>query len=350
MPVLICSSRLMRVAVVLILGFLSGVAVQPRALFAQDGGQLLSVTPLMTVDASALRDGRLCAGNTAILPVTVEFQVSAGEGELGELSVQSVAFEVSAEDSSIARATAVANPGGLEVSLIPSRIDVAGLAPGSTTIKVDAMITTETRLSLDEEVALPIPRTSHVKASVPVQVVPCHYRVDILSVWNTNLFGAQTLYLYTLSNELLESTTGISFENRTSDALKVRWTTAINRIRGCLVSSPRFDDYVPVIRGDMGTRTISLSIKFHEIAPGLPFARELCPVPAGITPGDCPAYPDGVCFVSPHPSIYRWTPEMPAEGLIFAINGESLTESQTLRHPEGTAQGTMFITLTPVLP
>lgn len=335
-----------------------GLMSQALVVQAQDGGagsgQLLRVSYALEIDTAGLSSDRLCLGRTVNLPIKVlAFVEVQGRATASSIEVRRASFTTTVQNPSVISAQGIMSGlGASQDAPFSAHLELRGEGVGRTRIDVSGLIESSTYLSLDEETGLPIVTMGQTPtASVEVQIVPCQYRVDIGSVWVTSLWGANAWVSSDMINIRLSSTTGTTFDTSEMPASLpgMKWRTLMNRIRGCLVSDQHWDFFVPPIRGEVLGDTISLSIGYSRVAPPLSYYRTLCPIPAGITPGYCPDYPDRTCFVARRPGGDWFEPKQPADPLIFRLEGETIRVPQTLIHAHGTATGSITITLTPIL-
>ncbi|MCC7206584.1 MAG: hypothetical protein IT323_04720 [Anaerolineae bacterium] len=342
----------------LLLALALGFFPQTTVGHAQDGGagsgQLLSVSYALEIDTAGLSNNRLCLGRTVNLPIKVlAFVEVQGGATASPIEVRRASFTTTVQNPSVISAQGIMSGlGAAQDAPFSAHLELRGEGVGRTRIDVSGLIESSTHLSLDEEAGLPIVTMGQTPtASVEVQIVPCQYRVDIGSVWVTSLWGANAWVSSDMINLRLTSTTGTTFDTSAMPANLpgMKWRTLMNRIRGCLVSDQHWDFFVPPIRGEVLDDTISLSIGYSRVAPPLSYYRTLCPIPAGITPGYCPDYPDRTCFVARRPGGDWFEPKSPTDPLIFRLEGETIRVPQTLIHAHGTATGSITITLTPIL-
>ena len=346
------------VLLILVLGI--GITPSTVAVQAQDGGspsgQQVSAEFSLQVDPRGLVQNRLCKGRTVSLPVTVSLQsYQAVGGDVGNVTVRGLEISATGYDSSIVR-VAPASSWSPDASrpLFGSRVDLTGEEVGRTTVSLTVTIQSDIVLRLDDETALPIPHTARTQtAEVPVQVVPCEFRVDIGSIWVTSMHGASTVLIANAHNLRLTSVTGVTFafEPPLLGTPFLEWTWANNRIRGCLASSGTFSTQAPAIRAEIRDDQLAVTINYARAVPGdgnSQYYRNLCLPHFSGEP--CSEHPDGICFVMPVSRPFDWFEPQRLEppDLLFPLNGATLSPTHRINHSWGSANGRIHITVVPV--
>jgi hypothetical protein len=326
-----------------------GVGVRLAVVEAQSGVSAQFV--LRATDDPKLQ--KLCIGESFPLPVNVFLQVimSVGAGEIGTYTVRSAQFTIAVANPSVVSAVQGAASVG---PVSTTHLQLTGQEAGSTTISITATVNTSVAVSLDEEVALPMPVTSQVgPISVSVRVIPCEYQVNINSIWPTTIFGADTILIAVAHDLRLRGLPGelLQFDPEPMRPPFLNWTWAMNRIRGCYAGSGSFDHIAPRMRGRIQEDKLALSLYFFPVVPPLnEYWYELCrPYQAG---QPCSDRPDGICPSFPPPRVPgEWEPGgLPTESepLLFPLDGGTMVISHPLMGRGGSATGTTIITVAPV--
>jgi hypothetical protein len=346
---------------ILILALGPGFTTSPIAVQAQDGGspsgQRVSADFSLQVDPRGLIQNRLCKGRTVSVPVTVSLQsYQAAGGEVGNVTVRGLEISATGYDSSIV-SVAPSRSWSPDTSRpqFQSRVDLTGEEVGRTTVSITVTVQSDIGLWLDDEVALPIPHTARTQtAEVPVQVVPCEFRVDIGSIWVTSMHGAgNTLLIANAHNIRLTSVTGVTFafDPPPVGTPFLEWTWANNRIRGCWASSGTFFTQAPAIRAEIRDDQLAVTINYARAVPGdgnSQYYRNLCLPHFSGEP--CSEHPDGICFVMPVNRPFDWFEPQRLEppDLLFPLNGATLSPTHRINHSWGSANGRIHITVVPV--
>lgn len=332
------------------------IGVTPIGVLARDGAaqgtQTVTAHHVLQVNAADPALNRICVGETIPLPVTVAMDSLQwyGDGDAGSVSIESGDITPTVGNASIVRADPVSAPAGTPP--VQTTINLVGLAPGTTTVTLNASLRGSVPIFLDEEVGLPISFTDTPRAvTVNVRVMYCEYEININTIWETSMHGAFTILIANARNLRLRAsdTQANAFEFRSAPmtAPYLKWTFANNRIIGCRVSSGRFDSQAPNVTAVVGESNITVTITYPRAVGGDPMGPyywNLC-LPHH-TAEPCSARPDGHCFTIPpqRPSDY-WEPHQ--LDLTFDLEGGTLTPTHGLTHSWGDANGWGIVTLTP---
>jgi hypothetical protein len=337
-----------------------GVGFTSEAIQAQDGetGSERPITAnfVLQVNAAEPKLRSLCIGESFQLPIKVLLQTirSTVPGQIGSYTVRNAPLTATVANPSVVSAEQGNSSGPSSDAPFTTHLKLTGQEAGSTTITIKTTVESNIIVSLDEEVALPMPMTSHVgPISISVRVWPCEYRVNINSIWSTTMFGADTILIGVAHDLRLKGLPGelLQFEPEPMRPPFLQWTWAMNRIRGCNPGSGRFDQTAPSMRGTITGDKLALSLYFFPVAPpDNEYWFELCRPYHTAQP--CSERPDGICPSFPPPRFPgEWEPGgLPTESadLLFPLNGGTKVISHPLIGRGGRVTGTTIITIVPV--
>lgn len=343
-----------------VLTVLLGLGYTSAGVQAQDGGtgsgRSISARYVLLVDASNPKLNNLCIGETFDLPVTVGLQsmLSTLQGEIASYRINDATLNFTVANPSIVTAS---QSGFSDAQDAPfqTNLSLTGQQAGSTSITINATVRSSAVISLDEEVALPIPVPSTISpVTINVRVIPCAVRVHINSIWSTTMFGADTILIGVAHNLRMSGLAGqtLQFDPDSGGPPFMEWTWAMNRIRGCYAGTGNFDQTPPRMRGTIDGDNLALSLEFFAVAPPLyGYWDILCRPPFTVGTSLPSERPDGIVVTFPPPRVPgEWEPEWLPTGdelLLFPLNGGTLIVSHPLTGRGGRATGTTIITVIP---
>lgn len=330
------------VAVALAVGMGIGSPFSASLLQAQDGGsgsgspsgQQATAVYELVVDTRGLLLGKLCLRSTVSIPARVQRTIRVAADPLaGVMQVRNVDLSPEVQNPAIIRE--IANPAvtttaDLDVPLA-SAFAFESVSQGRTTIVFTATVQTSAGAYT-------------LRRAVPVQVVPCAFRVDALSFWSTTMYNANVLISANIVNARMTSTTGrtFSFENNPGAPNFLLWDITTNRMRGCTAWRERDRLHQFAISGEIIDDQFSLTITYPEFRDELYCNSEIT---GSDSRQDCSGFTDGVCILEPH--FYWATPDslpitMPLDG------GTTRVDHALPNSPQGRAEGRAIIKVTPL--
>jgi hypothetical protein len=337
-----------------------GISFRSDMVQAQDGGtgsgRSISAQYVMLVNASNPKLSNLCIGETFDLPVTVGLQsmISTLQGEIASYRINDATLSFTVANPSIVTAS---QSGFSDAQDAPfqTNLSLTGQQAGSTSITINARVQSSAMISMDEDVALPIPVPSTINpVTINVRVIPCAVRVHINSIWDTTVFGGDIILIAVAHNLQMRGLAGqtLQFDPDAGGPPFMEWTWAVNRIRGCHASSGRFDQTPPRMRGTIDGDNLALSLEYFAVAPPLyGYWDILCPPPFTVGTSLPSERPDGIAVTFPPARVPgEWEPEWLPTGndpLLFPLNGGTLVISHPLTGRDGRATGTTIITVVP---
>jgi hypothetical protein len=346
---------------VCVLGLALGAGAARHVTDAQDGGpgRRISATFSLQVDTSDPKLNNLCIGESALVPVQIMLQAVEleGSGSVDGWTVNSAEISAEVGDPSIVSAVQSGALAGDSTPGAPQRahVTLTGKERGRTSITITATLRGSITVSRDGGASTQVSGSSQAgPISVPVQVVPCQFRVDVHSMWITSMHRtSSTILIANLHNaRLIDRTDALfRFEPPQFGPPFLQWTWANNRIPGCYASSGRFDTPAPTIEAERFEDHIDVTITYARAVPGdsnSPYYRTLC-LPHHSTE-TCGERPDGRCWKMPANRPYDWFHPQRLEPptLRFRLEGETISTTHRIEHSWGSASGTVHITLTPV--
>lgn len=316
------------------------IAFQSPLVQAQDSGGQTFATYELLVESPRL--DRFCIGqNTPVVVKVRAHPLVTGNPAAGQVIVRNATITASPQDASIATAEVVtAAQGAAQDVPFESYLRIRGVSAGRTSVEVEVIGANTNRFGAASSFIL--------RKTIPVQVVPCQYKITANSVWWVPLHKANALMSVNLPITYLVSTTGISFNLTAASTIPpLTWNTTVNRFRGCLAGHHTTGANAPTITGSIAGDEFLLKIDYLPMPPSTNFYLDLCPS-LPIVDADCRNYPDRTCpvFEDP-PRLYE---PAPIEGLNFPLKGGVKTISHTLNIMGGSANGFTTITVTPVTP
>jgi hypothetical protein len=326
-------------AAVLAVGMVLGIPFHTSVLQAQDGGAQIGRQAIVTyyLDFDRLPLDRLCLGDTAVIPVSVKQRVLLpGDPIVGR--IETTGGITAASDMDFLRQGAATNSADSSFPDVPLqiRIPFTGVGVGDTDIEFTATVRNNAERS-------PVPDTFELRATMPVRVVPCQFKVDVTSFWVASMYNADVLVSANIVNARLTSNDGhlFYFENSPLAPNFLRWDITTNRIRGCSVWHQRDRLHEFEIRGELLDNRLGLVITFPEMSEELYCNREV--VKEGRVQ-NCTWYIDEVCETGRHP--YTATP-MQLEMSDVPLEGVTRWIDHTLMHnPGGSTAGRTTVTIT----
>ncbi len=320
---------------------LLSVVFQLPLVQAQDNsGQQVSGLYELVVQGTV--QDRICLHRTAAISVKVEASLLvAGGPAAGHVAVRDAAISVTAQDPSIASVTVGSGWQGFEPTVpFESVIGITGVAVGTTAITIEAAGRTNRFGSAS---------AFQLRKTIPVQVVPCDYRVTMTTYWAGSMYDASVVIATELKAVNLTSDNGITFDYRQSSPLMSLWRFTSNRFRGCYPASVETGIPGVEIEGKIIDNELAVKIRLPEVHD-----TEEYYLPCHYRPytgprrpnTSCADMPDGVC-VSPREGHDEWFRAEPLE-FNLPLEGGSTTKRTQLQHVQGTAEGSVTITITPI--